>query len=368
MSMMIERFTEKKKYLTKEELFELNAFCSILPGPTSTQTITGIGYKLGRWPLAVLTLIVWMTPAVLCMTALVVCMAFWDKQAISTNFLKFIHPMAIAFIAFAGWRLATHVVDKWNSFVIFLLATLLSFLIKNPLVFPSIILLSAVIANFRHDDLPPKRFDLKLQWGNILLFVGIAIVVAILGGLTKNGSAQLHRPLVLFENFYRFGAIVFGGGQAMIPMMYEQFVLHRNYMSAQDLLVGVGIQQALPGPVFAIAAYAGGMAMQGLGLHYQLLGCLIGAVAIFLPGTLLLFFLYPIWNSLRTYPFIKRALAGINAAVVGIILSAAITLFQTIEINPVNGLAILLTFLTLQFTKVPPPFIVMGALILGWFL
>jgi chromate transporter len=172
----------------------------------------------------------------------------------------------------------------------------------------------------------------------------------------------------LFENFYRFGSIVFGGGNLLIPLMYQQFVVHLPYITPKEFLTGVGFQQALPGPVFSIAVYIGGMTMKLLGLKYQVLGGAISAIAIFLPGTLLMLFLYPFWEHLRNYPFIKRALAGINAASIGLVLTTAIVLFKGIDAGYMNLSVILLTFLLLSSEKIAAPIIVLLALVAGWIL
>jgi chromate transporter len=124
----------------------------------------------------------------------------------------------------------------------------------------------------------------------------------------------------------------------------------------------------LPGPVFSIAIFTGGMTMKLLGLKYQLLGCLIGTIAIFLPGTLLMLFLYPFWEHLRNYPFIKRALAGINAAAIGLVFTTAFVLFKGIDAGYMNLSVILLTFILLSSDKIPAPAIVILALIAGTFL
>ena len=176
-SMMIKRFSQQKNYISEQELLELFAFCGILPGPTSTQTITAIGFKRGRLPLAILTLMVWILPAALFMTALVIVMTFFNRANLSLSFLKFIQPMAIGFIAFSAWRMGKIVITSSNSILILALASIISFFVPSVWTFPSIIVLSAIIANFRHDELPPYQFKLKVKWGNLILFVGIFMVM-----------------------------------------------------------------------------------------------------------------------------------------------------------------------------------------------
>jgi chromate transporter len=142
----------------------------------------------------------------------------------------------------------------------------------------------------------------------------------------------------------------------------------------------MGIVRAIPGPVFSIASFAGGMALKDMGNNseersaMQLLGCLIGTVAIFLPSALLVLFFFPIWNNLKKYAAVYRSLEGINAAVVGILVAATLFIMKDISIveaktvSLINVGVILGTFLLLQYTRIPSPVIVIVCLLLGYFL
>src|SRR5690606_14566687 len=180
----------------------------------------------------------------------------------------------------------------------------------------------------------------------------------------------------LFENFYRFGAIVFGGGQALLPMILYQFVNRplqqgrEPLMSSAELLTGYGMVQAVPGPVFSICSFVGGIIMSSYGPVWQIAGIFVATIAVFLPSTLILFFLFPVYQHLKQHVIIFRALEGINAAVVGIIWASGIVLFHVIPSEVLNIQASLvvvaITFCILYFTKTPAPFIVLGWLLLGW--
>jgi chromate transporter len=180
----------------------------------------------------------------------------------------------------------------------------------------------------------------------------------------------MRRPVNLFENFYRFGSLVFGGGGVLVPMMFEQYVQRAKtrYMTSEDFLTGTGMVQAFPGPIFSIASFVGGMVLRHLGPGFQLLGCIIGSVAIFLPSLLLVLFFYPIWSLLKKHVIVFRAMEGINAVVVGIMWGATFLLFLSIPFNWQNLLALIATFALLQFTKMPSPLIVVLFLLLGWLL
>jgi chromate transporter len=183
-------------------------------------------------------------------------------------------------------------------------------------------------------------------------------------------NLPIRRPINLFENFYRFGSIVFGGGSVLITMMFEQYVIRAKtpYMSAADFLTGAGMVQAFPGPIFSIASFVGGMVLKSWGPGFQLLGCLIGTIGIFLPSLLLVLFFYPIWNNLKKHVVIFRAMEGINAVVVGIMFAATVLLFRSIP-SPFtvgNVIPVVFTFLMLKFSKIPSPVIVAIFILAAW--
>jgi chromate transporter len=140
-----------------------------------------------------------------------------------------------------------------------------------------------------------------------------------------------------------------------------------------DLLTGYGMVRAIPGPVFSVGAYVGGMALSKEGKMMQFLGCLIGTIAIFLPSALLLFFFFPVWQYLKKFVLVYRALEGINAVIVGVIWAAALYLLHGLNLLTLNNeiiiniFIIVSTFLLLQYTKIQTPFIVLICLFFGFF-
>jgi chromate transporter len=138
-----------------------------------------------------------------------------------------------------------------------------------------------------------------------------------------------------------------------------------------ELLIGAGIIRAMPGPVFSIASYTGGIALKDKGTHYQLLGSIIGTIAIFLPSALLVLFFFPVWQYIKKYVVVYRALEGIKAVVVGFMWAATLYLLKDVSISSFNTASCLNiivisgTFLILYFTKLPAPYIVIICVLLG---
>jgi chromate transporter len=151
-------------------------------------------------------------------------------------------------------------------------------------------------------------------------------------------------------------------------MMLEQYVFRAKstFMTAEELLTGAGIMRAMPGPTFSVSAYVGGMVMRNLGPGYQLLGCMLAPVAIFLPSLLLVLFFFPIWNNLKKHVMIYRALEGINAVVVGIMWAATFILFMSVHMTWYNLMIMAGTLALLYYTRLPSPFIVIACILAGW--
>lgn len=385
-AMMMRTFVERTPYVTEKELMEYNAFCQLLPGASSTQTLTLIGYKRGGVPLAVLTLIIWILPASVLMGAFSFLLQYIDKRELGTDIFKFIPPMAAGFLGYAVIHIFPHAVKNTITWVIMLISVAATyFLFGKTWVIPALIVAGGIATNFSQKRIPQQEEKpKKIRWWNFWLFGIIFILAGIFSETARKNDWEARKPVSLFENTYRMGSLVFGGGQVLMPMMYEQWsvrpetVKDRNPNAVQidedKLYTGMGIVQAVPGPVFSIAAFTGGMALKDMGTPMQVLGCVIGMVGIFLPSALLVLFFFPIWHNLRKYAAVYRSLEGINAVIVGIMLASSfyimrdISLVGTQAVSLVNILVIAGTILLLQFTRVLPPLIVMACLGLGYFL
>jgi chromate transporter len=387
--MMMKTFVERRRDVTEKELLDFNAFCQLLPGASSTQTLTLIGYKRGGVVLAILTLIIWIFPASVMMGGLSFVVRHFEQTGREHNPFRFIQPMAIGFLAYAAFRAFTLVVRNRITRILVVSSMFVTYLFfKTPWIFPIVLILGGVIANFteRGDkDSPPVPYR-PVRWGNIVIFLGILLVSGVLSELSRKQEWPNRKSYNMFENFYRFGSIVFGGGDVLIPMMYEQYVVrptseriqlkNRNVIrvEADDFLTGAGIVRAIPGPVFSIASFTGGLVMKDEGKYMQVVGCVIGAVGIFLPSALLVLFFYPVWHNLHRYQGIYRALKGINAVVVGIMIASTVYLMRDLSVNVTDGslsgilqlLVIAGTFMLLMFTRLPAPLVAMACLLLGW--
>ncbi len=386
LGMMMKIFVQKHRYITEEELVDFNSFCQLLPGPGSTQTITLIGYKRGGVLLAVITLIIWILPACIIMSGLSFLITLHPTKNYSQNLFKFLEPMAIGFLIYATVRMYGISVNNFITKVIMIIATIITFIFfKTPWVFPILIVCAGIATSFSSKRIPEKEVvkPRQIKWTNIWLFAIIFLIAGILSETARKQQWGNRKAYNLFENFYRFGSLVFGGGDVLLPMMIDQYVVRPNEkhvdseyiisVDKDDLLTGYGFVRAIPGPVFSVASFTGGIAMKEKGPGDQLLGCIIGTIAIFLPSALLVLFFFPVWQYLKKFVAVFRALEGINAVVVGLMAAAAIYLLrvnfnvQTLDLSIIlSALVIIGTFILLRFTKLPPPVIVLCCVILGW--
>ncbi len=370
-AMMIRTFAQKRKDVTEEELLEYNAFCQILPGPSSSQTVFLIAYQRGGIPLALVTLLLWILPATLLMAAFSFLLLYMDAKELQTKLFSFVPAMSLGFIIFAAIKMMKKAVNHFATWAIMIGSIVVTIFVKSPWVFPSIILGAGIISNFSDKRIPgenPAHF--KVNWNLLWLFLILFLTAGILSEWARLAHWEHRRVFNLFENFYRFGSIVFGGGQALIPMMLYQFVTRPQspFVSQVQLLTGYGMLQAIPGPVFSLCTVVGGVAMSSYGPLWQLVGCITATVGIFLPSTLLLLFLFPLYQNLKKYVVIFRAIEGINAAIVGIVWASGYILFTSAKLEmEMSTIAIAgITFSILYFTKIPAPFVVLGWLLLGW--
>ena len=383
--MMIKSFVDKHQYISLNDLVNINAFCQLMPGATATQTVSLIGYRQGGIFVAIITLLIWTTPAVLFMSAL--SFVFSTNNLTLLHYLRYIQPMSLGFLAFAAIKTYVLIDTKQKWFIVFLSTVITYLLFKTPWVFPIVLISGGFIGSFSKSFVSPsKPFSPRLRFLPIILFALFFLLAGFLSESARKQSWQNRTPYNVFENMYRFGSIVFGGSDVLIPVMYNQYVVRpetdRIKRTNQDVisidreifLSASGVVRALPGPAFSISAFVGGMAMNDRGWGYQLLGCFLAATGIFLPTFLLVIFFYPFWENIQQYSRVQNIMVGVNAAVVGIMTASIIYLFKDTVIPFVDKPLIdtmlffsvfFTTLFLLFYTKISAPLIAVGCLLLG---
>jgi len=207
------------------------------------------------------------------MTGAAILISHLQDSNIGFDFTRFIQPMAVGFIAFAAFKISTKVVKSKTGIVLMVLAAIVSwyvtthFYMITPYVLPFLLLGSGAVTAVKFKTQPiEEKEKMNIQWSNFFLWLAVFILAAVLGGITQA------LPIKLFENFYRNGSLIFGGGQVLIPLMYTEFVEFKDYLSSSEFLSGIAIVQSVPGPVFSISGYIGALSMREYSIWGELLG------------------------------------------------------------------------------------------------
>lgn len=384
--MMIKSFSEKNTFISLKDLVNINAFCQLMPGATATQTISLIGYRQGGVFVAMVTLLIWTAPAVLFMSAL--SFVFSSNNLALLRHLRFIQPMALGFLAFASIRTYSMIDTKQKWFIVFVSSVVTYVLFKTPWVFPIVLCFGGIMGlMFQSATSFERAVRKRLRFLPIVLFAFLFLLAGFFSETARKQSWENRTPYNVFENMYRFGSMVFGGADVLIPVMYNQYVVRpttdRIKRTNKDVisidrdvfLSASGVVRAIPGPAFSISAFIGGMAMSDRGWAYQLLGCFLAATGIFLPTFLLVIFFYPFWENIQQYSRVQNIMSGVNAAVVGIMTASIVYLFKDTVIpfldKPLLDTVLffsvfLITFFLLYHTRISAPVIALGCLLLGF--
>ena len=386
-SLMQYRFVEKRRDITEQELLEYNAFCQLLPGASSTQTIVLVAYKRGGVSLAFVTLLVWVLPATFIMMLAAIAYTHFDLKK-GLDGLVYLQPMAIGFIASATLLLYKKAINSIITKIIFIVSSIAVVVgFQSPWTIPLVIILAGIATNFSRkripdDGLAPK----KIKWTGFFIFLSFFLIAGFLSEQATRNNWENRKVLNLFETNYRFGSFVFGGGDVLIPLMYEQYVTRPNServvqnkrdvikMSSEAFLTGSGIVRAVPGPIFSFASYTGALALKEKGVTWQIVGAVVASVGVFLPSFFIVLFFFPIWQILKRYAIIYRSLEGIYAAVVGIMFGATLYLMKDIAIVldgahwlqfVIYGVVFLFSTYLIYKQKIATQWIVIGTIALG---
>jgi len=354
---------DKKKYIDEKTLTELIGVFALVPGPSSTQTITAIGYLVGGPWIALLTFIIWAVPALVIMTLVGLFFSFFNQSQLLISLLDVLPSVAVGFIFYAGWSLTKRILTKRHDWILYGLSFLLG-LILIPMTFlavPVILLMSGFIMFLIEKPTQENNLMItKPRWFILLIVILLAISLELL-------SSQLRFPiLILINSFFRYGYSVIGGGQIVIPYMIQDLVSQQSLLSLETFLSGYAIDQAIPGPLFSFAAFVATQSLQGLPLPW--LGGFLSGISIFIPGVLLVYFVVPIWQSLRDIRWMKTALKGITVAAASLIVLTGFNQLLTLAISWFTYGMVVFTFLTLQWKKIPTPILVGLLIMLGLFL
>ena len=346
----------RRRWLDEEAYADLVTLCQFLPGPASSQVGFSLGVLRGGGLLGGLA--AWFAftlPSAAILVAFALSRAVLDGP-VAAGLLHGLKLVAVAVVAQAVWGMAKALTPDRTRAGIAVATILLVTLVGGTIGQVAAILLGALAGLWLcRADLPAPahhaRFPVSRRAGTIALalFAALLLLLPLL--------AASNQGVALFDAFYRSGALVFGGGHVVLPLLQEA-VVRPGWVTDAGFLEGYGLAQAVPGPLFTFAAYLGGIASippSGLG------GAAIALVAVFLPGLLLVYGMLPFWDQLRLFPQAQAAMRGANAAVVGILAVALYSPVATSAVLTPLDFAIGITgFLLLTVWKLPPWIVVVA--------
>ncbi|PWE33453.1 chromate transporter [Maritimibacter sp. 55A14] len=343
-----EELVERRRWITEEGYADLVAICQFLPGPASSQVGFAMGlWRGGAWGAAA-AFTAFTLPSALLLFAFALGAASLEGP-LAAGALHGLKIVAVAIVAQAVWGMARALCPDRPRAAIALGAVALVAALPGAGGQVGAIAAGALagLALCRGAGAPVAGhvgFPVSRRAG-VLALALFFLLLAALPLLAGGGAA-----LALFDSFYRAGALVFGGGHVVLPLL-EAGLVRPGFVTPDAFLAGYGAAQAVPGPLFTFSAYLGALAAPGPG---HAAGALLALAAIFLPGFLLLVGVLPFWDALRTRPAMQAAMRGGNAAVVGILGAA---LYDPVFIGAVRGQAdfalALAAFLLLTVWKVP---------------
>lgn len=354
---------EKKEYLTQEELTEMIGLYALVPGPSSSQTITAIGYYVGGPILAFLTFLVWAFPAIVIMASFGVFFTWIDNHDGWKPVITYLPAVAVAFIIYAAYSLSRKVLKQKIDWLMYLIMLGIGLWVVDYSLWivPGMLITGGFVYLFPHIKERIKATEkLKPRWAILGIVIGIAL-------LNEGIRNWISTPwLTLFSSFYRYGYSVIGGGQIVIPLMIQDLVQSQSFLSLNDFLSGYAIDQAIPGPLFSFAAFVGSRSFAGSG--YSFFAGILGAFSIFLPGILLVYFMFPIWRQSRKMILMKYFLKGVTVTAASLILMTAITSSMKLPVDVIVYGIVMGSALLLLSKKIPAPLIVLFVAILGFIL
>jgi chromate transporter len=310
-------YVVRRAWLSEEGFADLVALCQILPGPASSQVNMSIGLARAGALGAVAAWAGFTLPSAIVLAAFAFLVGATD--VVSSGWMHGIMITAVAVVAQALWGMAARLVPDPKRASMAVIAAVLSILLPTSLTQVLLIAAGGLIG-WRllpaRDVLRGDDFPFHLPKGASILC--LSLFLALLAGLPILRTIFQSQWLALVESFYRVGSLVFGGGHVVLPLLHREVVL-RGWLNEAQFMAGYGAAQAVPGPLFTFAAYLG--ALMRLAPNGAA-GAAIALGAIFLPSFLLLIGVLPFWAELRRKPVFQSVLAGINAAVVGLLAAA----------------------------------------------
>ena len=362
-------FVTRKRWIDEQAYADLVALCQFLPGPASSQVGIGIGLAKAGLPGAFAAWFGFTMPSALALVLFGYGVITYH-DAVPAGLLHGLKIVAVAVVAQAVWGMARALCTDTPTRVLAILAAIGTLALPYALALPMALAQVGVIALgaaagtvFLKAHAAARHSPLGIEISRGVALTALGLFFVLLVGLPLAAAAYPNQTLALIDGFYRSGSLVFGGGHVVLPLLQAE-VVPSGWVSKDAFLAGYGAAQAVPGPLFTFAAFLGTVMTQA---PNGWIGALICLLAIFAPSFLLVVGVLPFWDRLRRFAPMGKALMGINAAVVGLLLAALYDPVWTGAIGGPGDFALALAaFGLLAFCKVPPWAVVALTALGGW--
>jgi chromate transporter len=350
-----EEFVARRRWIGDAAYTDLVALCQFLPGPASSQ----VGFAIGLLRAGYLGgLAAWAGFTLPSAIALVFFSYGADqlRGALGAGMLHGLKLVAVAVVAQAVWGMARTLCPDRQRASIAATAALIYLFGSSSMIQVCGILLGGIAGLWLcRGAIPAWTEAIAAPVSRRAGCVSLAVFLVLLLGVPVMRGLGSSQGVVLFDAFYRSGALVFGGGHVVLPLLRDAFVAP-GWVSDDAFLAGYGAAQAVPGPLFSFAAYLGAVVRPA---SHGIPGATLGLVGIFLPGMLLLIGTLPFWGALRTRAGAQAAMRGINAAVVGLLGAALYNPVWTSSVRTAGDLGVALVgFVLLTVWRAPPLLVV----------
>lgn len=362
-------YVERLKWLSEERFAELLAVCQFMPGPASSQLGAAIGYEKGGWLGGLGAWLGFTLPSAILMILFVSGMDFLDGW-VGSGWIQGLKIVAIAVVANAVLGMQKSLCPNAKGLSIAVLVAAILIIFQVPLLQPLLILLGGMLGIVLFRKITPSdnqaKDKLNHPWVSLVVLGCFVAAVVIISSVrfTDNEATML-------AGLTKTGSMVFGGGHVVLPLLEAETVgkglmTQKGPMTQDEFLAGYGLAQAVPGPMFTFGTYIGSL----VGVDGNpWLGGALGTIAIFLPGMILLTIGMPIWNTYKNITYVRAALKGASAAVVGLILAALVYMLRAGAISNVLEASVALALAIVIYKKwVPVWLVVLSGIGIGFVL
>jgi chromate transporter len=360
-----EALVVRRRWLSERNYADLVALCQFLPGPASSQVGMALGLARAGYPGALAAWLGFTLPSAVALILFALGLAHWG-DAVPAGLLHGLKVVAVAVVAQAVWGMARSLCPDVPRTSLMAVAACAVLWWSSAWAQVLVLALAALVGLWTlapgqaavHEPLPiPVGRRAGMAW--------LALFVALLLGLPWAVAVFPHATLAVADAFYRAGSLVFGGGHVVLPLLQAELV-PTGWVDQDTFLAGYGAAQAVPGPLFTFAAFLGASLQMG---PQGVWGALVCLLAIFAPSFLLVAGALPFWEGLRAHPRMQAALAGVNAAVVGLLVAALYQPVWTSAVHTPQDFALaLLAGVALMAWKLPPWLVVAASAGAGWWL